>query len=147
MSATFIHAKSITFVRATGGTSAVEFALLSPLFFLIFFGITAYGLYLGASHSIQQIAADAARVSIAGLSDEERTRLALNYVSANAAEYPLIDAGRVFAEAGAGQHDRAQFVISVAFDAHALPIWNLFEGLPLPGSRIVHRSTIRIGGL
>ena len=128
------------------GTSAVEFALMSPLFFLLFFGMTAYGLYFGASHSIQQIAADAARVSVAGLSDEERVRLALGYVTANAGEYPLIDVSRVKADARADSDDAAQFVVSVAFDARTLPIWQLFDGLPLPDMTIERRSTIRIGG-
>ncbi|MBO6719103.1 MAG: pilus assembly protein [Rhizobiaceae bacterium] len=135
------------FRLAASGTSAVEFALLCPLFFLFFFGLTAYGIYLGASHSIQQIAAEAARASIAGLDADERTSLALHYISANASHYPLIDPTRVTAQARAGEDDPAQFVVSVSFDARALPIWSLFPGLPLPGTRIEHRSTIRIGGL
>lgn len=135
------------FPNATAGTSAVEFALLSPLYFLVFFGLTAYGIYLGASHSIQQIAADAARISVAGLSNDERARLALDYVTANARDYPLIDPDLVTAEAHAKPDDATQFVVTVAFNARDLPIWGLFRGLPLPGTIIEHRSTIRIGGL
>ncbi|RVD33089.1 pilus assembly protein, partial [Mesorhizobium sp. M4A.F.Ca.ET.020.02.1.1] len=49
------------------GTTAVEFAMLAPLFILLLLGMVAYGIYFGASHSVQQIAADAARTAIAGL--------------------------------------------------------------------------------
>jgi Flp pilus assembly protein TadG len=147
MASALAQTKLASFPNATAGTSAVEFALLCPLFFLVFFGLTAYGIYLGASHSIQQIAADAARVSIAGLSDAERRRLALDHVSANAAQYPLIDVKRVTARAYAREGDAAQFVVSVAYDASGLPIWELFRGLPLPGTKIEHRSVVRIGGL
>jgi Flp pilus assembly protein TadG len=46
----------------TAGTSAVEFAMLAPLFILLLLGMVAYGIYFGASHWVQQIAADAARM-------------------------------------------------------------------------------------
>lgn len=146
MMALLARTKIQGFPQAIAGTSAVEFALLCPLFFLVFFGLSAYGIYLGASHSIQQIAADAARVSIAGLSNNERRQLALDYVTANAPEYPLIDPKRVVATADAKEGDANQFVVAVVFDASGLPIWQLFKGLPLPGKTIEHRSIIRLGG-
>lgn len=129
------------------GTSAVEFALLSPLYFLLMAGMAAYGLYFGASHSIQQLAADAARVAVAGLSAEERVTLASGFVARNASDYAFIDGSRVAIEVGDNPADPTQFVIRVTYDARGLPIWNLFQGLPLPDTTIAHRSTIRIGGI
>ncbi|TIM19494.1 MAG: pilus assembly protein, partial [Mesorhizobium sp.] len=49
--------------REQSGTSAIEFALLAPIFILLLLGMVAYGIYFGASHSVQQIAADAARTA------------------------------------------------------------------------------------
>lgn len=72
------------FARSTAATSAVEFALLSPLYFLLMFGMAAYGIYFGAGHSVQQLAADAARVAVAGLTSQERQTLATDYVARNA---------------------------------------------------------------
>ncbi|GLS32839.1 TadE-like protein [Mesorhizobium albiziae] len=63
------------FLRNTSATAAIEFALLFPIFILLFLGMIAYGIYFGASHSVQQIAADAARVAIAGLDETERQTL------------------------------------------------------------------------
>ena len=58
-------------------------------------GIVIFGSYLAMVHGVQQLAAEAARRSVAGLNDAERTSLAAGYVSSNAASYPLIAAGHL----------------------------------------------------
>src|SRR5689334_21418066 len=58
------------------GVAAIEFAVVFPLFLLIILAIIGYGSYLGAAHSVAQLAADAARASVAGLSDTERASIA-----------------------------------------------------------------------
>jgi len=129
------------------GTSAVEFALLSPLYLLLMMGMAAYGIYFGCSHSLQQIAADAARVAIAGLSSDERRRLAEDYVGAYAGSYAFVDPSRLQVQAGESPRDPSQFLIDLHYDARTLPIWNLFDGLPLPGTLIAKRAVIRVGGI
>lgn len=133
--------------RDPSGTSAVEFALLAPIFILLMMGMTAYGIYFGASHSVQQIAADAARTALAGLDQGERQRLVTGFIDLNAAGYPFIDPARLTVEASDSTADGKQFVVAVRYDARDLPIWNLFGGLPMPDMTIARRSTIRIGGL
>jgi Flp pilus assembly protein TadG len=135
------------FARCSTATSAVEFAILSPLFLLFIFGMIAYGIYFGASHSIQQIAADAARTAIAGLSEEERVSLATDYIDRNASAYPFVDAGKLTLDISDSSADPSQFTVSLRYDARDLPIWNLLRDLPLPGMTIAQASTIRIGGL
>ena len=49
------------------GVAAIEFAIVAPIFFLMVFGMLAYAIYFGVVHSVQQLAADAARVSVGGL--------------------------------------------------------------------------------
>ena len=46
------------------GTAVIEFAIVAPIFVLLVMGMVAYGIYFGASHSIAQISADAARVAL-----------------------------------------------------------------------------------
>jgi Flp pilus assembly protein TadG len=62
-------------LRSDDGSSAVEFAILAPVFLLLVFGMIAYAIYFGTAHYIQQITADAARASIAGLDNDERERI------------------------------------------------------------------------
>jgi Flp pilus assembly protein TadG len=135
------------FLLDARGTAAVEFALLSPFFLLMVMGMVAYGIYFGASHSLQEIAADAARTALAGLDQAERQSLVAAYVGRNAGGFPFIDPARLSVEAEDSADDGSQFVVSLRYDARDLPIWNLFAGLPLPDMTIARKTTIRIGGI
>jgi Flp pilus assembly protein TadG len=147
MSKTPFSAAIGCFRRESSGTTAVEFAMLAPLFILLLLGMVAYGIYFGASHSVQQIAADAARTAISGLDQQERQSLVDGFVHRNAAGYPFIDPQGLTVSAGDSSADASQFVVTVRYDARNLPIWNLFADLPLPATVIARRSTIRVGGL
>ncbi|MBN9257710.1 MAG: pilus assembly protein [Mesorhizobium sp.] len=136
-----------SFWRSSTGTSAVEFALLSPIFILLLLGMVAYGIYFGASNSIQQIAADAARTAIAGLNQTERQALVASFVTNNASGYPFVDATKLTYQANDSTADGNQFVVLIQYDARNLPIWNLFPRLIMPTTTISRRSTIRIGGI
>lgn len=125
--------------------AAVEFALIAPVFILMITGISAYAVYFGASHSLQQIAADAARIAVAGTDAAERETMAAGYITRNSGGYPFIDPANLTFD----MHDGADgaFVVAVDYDARDLPIWALLRDLPLPDTTIRRRSVIRIGGL
>lgn len=129
------------------GTSAIEFAMLAPIFLLFLLGMIAYGLYFGASHSVQQIAADAARTAIAGQSAVEREQIVADYILQNAAGYPFIELDKLTINARDRSGNANQFDVQVSYDARNLPIWSLLPDLPLPSTTIMFRSTIRVGGI
>lgn len=129
------------------GTSAVEFAILTPVFLLMLTGMLAYGIYFGAAHSLQQLAADAARTSIAGLNQLERNRLVQQFLDGHAESYMLIARNRLSFSIGDKPGDLTQYLVTLRYDAKDLPIWNLYPPLPLPSRFIVTTSTIRHGGL
>ncbi|OQM75178.1 TadE/TadG family type IV pilus assembly protein [Manganibacter manganicus] len=129
------------------GTSAVEFAFLAPLFLLMLLGMSAYGIYFGAAHSIQQLAADAARTAIAGLNSGDRQNLVSDFISHNAGAYAFVDPGKIIVIAEDSMVDPNQFVVAIKYDARNLPIWNLLSDLPMPSMTIARKSTIRMGGL
>lgn len=135
------------FRRDISATAAIEFAMLFPLFLLLFLGMVAYGIYFGASHSVQQIAADAARVAIAGLDETERQTMVANFITRNAAGYVFVDPAKLTAETYDNTDDGSQFVVTIRYDARNLPIWNLLPGLPMPAMTIARESTIRVGGI
>ena len=64
--------------RHDGGAVAVEFAIIGPMLILLLLGIMVYGGYFLMAHSVQQLANDAARAALGGLSDSERQQLAAN---------------------------------------------------------------------
>jgi Flp pilus assembly protein TadG len=129
------------------GTAAVEFAILSPIFLMLLMGMVAYGIYFGASHSLQQIAADAARTAVAGLNEAERQQLASRFVTLNAPGYAFIDPSKLVVQTNDSTADGSQFVVELQYDAKDLPIWALMSKLPLPMTTIVKHSTIRVGGI
>lgn len=147
----FEMSKQRNIVRALGrcrsGAAAVEFAIVAPVFLLILFGMIAFGLYLGTAHSVEELAAGAARVAVAGISTEERTRLARSYIERNAGQYTLIDNARIKASIADSTDDKSQFIVRIEYDASQLPIYKLYSGLPVLNSLIVRTSTIQIGGV
>ena len=69
--------------RNEAGAAAAEFAVVAPIFIFFGLGIIAYAIYFGAAHSVQQLAADAARSSVAGLSASERQSIVLGFIGRN----------------------------------------------------------------
>lgn len=136
-----------SFLRQQSGTAVIEFAILTPVYLLMLTGMLAYGIYFGAAHALQQLAADAARTAIAGRDETERDALVSGFLARNAAAYMLIDSNHLSHEIGDSPLDANQYQVRLSYDASLLPIWNLYPPLPLPSSTIVYGATIRRGGL
>jgi Flp pilus assembly protein TadG len=127
------------------GASAVEFAMLLPLFLAMVFGIVIFGSYLAVVHGLQQLAAEAARSSIAGMSASERSSLATSYVSTNVGTYPLISANSVSVNAATSPSDPNVFVVTVTYNASGMFIYSL-PFVPAPSRTIVRSAAIPFGG-
>lgn len=124
------------------GSSAVEFAMVLPMFLTIVFGIVVFGSYFSVIHGVQQLAAEAARSSVAGLSETERGTIATSFVAANAGTYPMIDSSRIAVSAATSPTNTNVFVVTVNYDASNLFIY----ALPLPPKTIVRSAMIPYGG-
>jgi Flp pilus assembly protein TadG len=129
------------------GAAAIEFALVLPIFLTVMLGILAYGIYFAAAHSTAQLAADAARASVAGLNDTERGNLARASVKNNAANYSvLLDPKKVTVEAAPLAGDATEFRVRVRYDAANLPIWSFTPFLPMPSKTIEQSAVVKRGG-
>ncbi|KWV47159.1 pilus assembly protein TadE [Bradyrhizobium macuxiense] len=133
------------FFRCRSGASAVEFALLLPLFLAFIFGIVVFGSYLAMVHGVQQLAAEAARSSIAGMTDSERNSLATNYVAANASTYPLLVPGNLSVSAASSPSNANVYVVTVNYNAAGNFIYKL-PFVPAPSATIVRSAAIQYGG-
>jgi Flp pilus assembly protein TadG len=127
------------------GAAAVEFAMLLPLFLVLVFGIVVFGSYLAMVHGVQQLAAEAARSSVAGMSDSERSSIATSYVAANVGTYPLIVPANVSVNAATSVSDPNVFVVTVSYNAAGMFIYSL-PFVPSPPSTIVRSAAIPYGG-
>jgi Flp pilus assembly protein TadG len=117
--------------------------MLLPLFLVLVFGIVVFGAYLTMVHSVQQLAAEAARSSVAGLSESERVSIAENYVTANAGSYPLLQPSHLTVSAATSGSD--VFVVTVNYDASGNFIYTL-PFVPAPPATIVRSAAIPFGG-
>lgn len=134
------------FAACRNASSAVEFALVTPLFLMLMFGMLIYGGHLAIIHGVQQLAAEAARRSVGGLSEAERTSLAKSYVTANATTYPLITPSDLTVSASTSASDSNVFVVTVNYDASRLFIYALPQIVPTPSSHIVRSAAVARGG-
>ena len=133
-------------LRCDRGAAAVEFAIIAPIFILSLLTLVAYGIYLGAAHSVQQLAADAARTAVAGITQDERIQLVNNYINASTMNDPFLDRKQIKAVVAVDPLNVNQFTVSIEFDAENLPIWNLYS-FALPSKTISRFSTIRMVGI
>jgi Flp pilus assembly protein TadG len=128
------------------GTSALEFAIIAPLFFLVLFTLIAYGIYLSVTHSVQQIAADAARTAVAGLNPTERVTLVNRYLDASRLDYSFINRAKMNVAVADDPSNPDQFTVTITYDSSDLPIWKLFT-FALPQEKIERYATVRVGGM
>jgi Flp pilus assembly protein TadG len=137
---------SLRYFDDRAGASAIEFAILAPVFLLVLLTMVGFGIYLSAATSIQAITADAARTAVAGLNETERTKLAEDYIKQSTLDYYLLSADRFSITVSDDPHNTQQFTVAIDYDASNLPIWSLYS-FALPEKRIKRFSTIRIGGV
>ncbi|MCM8729478.1 TadE/TadG family type IV pilus assembly protein [Hephaestia sp. GCM10023244] len=123
------------------GVAIVEMALVLPLLITLLLGLVCYGQYFLIAHSVQQIANDAARAAIAGLSPDERSRLAIDAAGAAAAANPEIDAGAMQV---AVSQQGAMIAVRITVDADARLI--RFPLVPMPSPQIARNAAVLVPG-
>lgn len=133
--------------KDVSGTAAIEMAIVFPIFLMVVFGIVVFGIYIGATHSTQQLAADAARASISGLDAREREALAVDYVKRNAANYALVFADSIDVKASPSPENPDDFKVVVSYDASALPIWGFSAFVAGPMQTIERTAVVHRGGM
>lgn len=134
------------FAKSDSGASAIEFAIIAPVFLVLMFGMFGYGVYFGAVHSVQQLSASAARASIAGLDQEERIALAQQYVDTASDNYPMLTKSKIVTEATIPENDPNSFQVAVSYDSSSLPIFSMSNLIPVPATVIRRVSVIKRGG-
>ena len=136
----------VAFRLRTNGTSAVEFAMVAPLFIMLLFGTITYSSIMATYSGIQQLVAEAARASVAGLSDSERDQLARAFVATNVSAYPFLDPTKLTVATAATGGATPTFQVTVRYDMSAMFYYALSGLLPLPASTIARSAVVQRGG-
>lgn len=132
--------------RSQDGASAVEFAFIAPILLLLLFGIIGYGYVFGICHSIQQMAAEAARSSVAGLSDAERALIARSYITAHAGAYAFIAPAKVKVRTSQTGPLQQSFEVAVSYDMSGSLYDSIGRLIALPQPLIERRAVVQRGG-
>jgi Flp pilus assembly protein TadG len=131
------------FGRDHSGAVALEFAFLAPMLIFILMGITGYGGYFWMSHSVQQLANDAARAAIPGLNAAERASLAKASVDKSAGDYAQLTASKVSTQVIDAD---GRLTVRVSYDA-AQSFAFAARGLaPMPSDQIRRQASVQLGG-
>ncbi|MGE4250765.1 MAG: TadE/TadG family type IV pilus assembly protein [Parvibaculaceae bacterium] len=132
--------------KDTRGVAAVEFALIAPVFFLLLLGIAAYGIYFSAISSLQELTADAARASVAGVSATERQTIVASYVAQSSPSYRLLSRHPITVTATPYPGDATRYTVTLSTDISNLPLQGSTGLFPMPSAIIQRTAVVRIGG-
>jgi len=112
--------------------AALEFAIIAPVFLLILLGIAAYGIYFSAVSSLQELTADAARASVAGLSATERATIVTNYVTDSSPQYQLLQGHAITVTTAPFPGDPTRYTVTLRTDISNLPLQVQSGIIPMP---------------
>lgn len=129
--------------RNRSGSMAVEFALLGPVLVILLMGIVSYGSWLWLAQSVQGIASEAARASVAGLDDAERESLARAEVTAHAARMFQVDPDDMIVDV---ETDASQMTVRLSYNSANHPLMQAASLLPRPPEEIQGVAVVRTGG-
>lgn len=119
----------------------MEFALIAPLLIVLLWGIISYGGYFMTVHTLQQIANDAARASIAGLDDTERLTLAQDSVNRQSA---FLGSGG--APSVTVSNDGRLIRVDVKYDASKDAYWVFGTLFYMPSPNLNRSGAVLMGG-
>ncbi len=128
------------------GVAALEFAIVAPVFLLILLGIAAYGIYFSAVSSLQELTADAARASVAGVSTTERQTIVTTYVAQSSPQYRLLQGHPITVSTAPYPGDPLRYSVTLSTDISNLPLQLQNGIIPMPSAVIQRTAVVRIGG-
>ena len=132
------------FAQCGRGATLVEFALLAPMLMVLLMGIIGYGGYFYLSHTVQELANDAARAAVGGLTSTERQSLATQAVTLDLQSYGYLSSNSTSVQVN--DSNGASLTVQVAYNAAHDPLYGLQGLVPLPSSTISRAASISLGG-
>lgn len=114
---------------------------------MIVIGIIVYGLYFGAAHALQQMTAEAARSTVAGLTNAERSTLALRSVERALESSTLFRREDISVTVGDDLIDPDIYVVTLSFDSRAMGFAGVSRLVPMPPVILTRSMRVRRGGL
>lgn len=131
-------------VACRRGATLVEFAILAPILMVLLMGTIGYGGYFYLAHTVQEVANDAARAAVGGLTSSERLSLANQAVALDLSNYSFLSAPSATVQVN--DSNSQSLTVAVTYNASNSPIYGLNGLVPLPSSTISRAASITLGG-
>jgi Flp pilus assembly protein TadG len=143
---TVVSMRSFATYRADRcGASAIEFALVFPLFILLIFGVICYATIENMYIGTQELVSEAARASVAGLSDTERSSIVTTFISNNIGSYAFLDPRKISVTSSTINTNPSTYQVNLTYDMSASFVYQFSNILPLP-SPTIHRTAVVLNG-
>ena len=120
--------------------------MIAPILLTLVFGIIGYGTVLGTYHGVQELASEAARASVGGLTDQERGQIAQTYVQSNAGAYAFIEPAKLTLSTQSTGSPPSAYQVTVSYDMSDSFVYRLGSFLPMPAPIIQRSAVVRYGG-
>lgn len=129
-----------TIHRNQQGSVLVETAFALPLLILLLCGMLVYGNWFMAAHSLQQAANDAARVSLAGLSPDERRTLVDRSLASSRAGFPLPNGRTIGSDI---READGYLTVTLRYDPASAAIFSAIP-FPLPATMLERAAVVKV---
>jgi Flp pilus assembly protein TadG len=133
-------------LREKGGTAAVEFVLVAPLFLMLAYGAVVYGIFFATWVAVSEAASEGARASLAGLSSTERQSLASTTVNRVFSAYQPLLSTQNMTLSFPTQTTAGLFAVSIGYDFTNTSLANFATLVPLPNLKPQITVTVSNGG-
>lgn len=129
------------FLRADAtGAVLIETAFVVPILVVLLAGVVSYAMYFMAAHSLQSVANEGARASLAGLNAAEREAIVSRAIDRSMLSATLVDPAKVTVQTSV---QGTFFTVRLSYDASANEVFKA-SLVPLPSNRIVRSATIEL---
>lgn len=133
------------FGAARRGAAALEMALVAPVLLLLLCGTAGLGLFITYVHEVQELASNASRAALGGLTAADRDSIVQSYVAAAVANSALLPAGDVTCTTATGGNPASSYVVTITFSLQHTPVPVLAAFLGLGFTTVTRSSTIMLG--
>jgi len=131
--------------KGKSGLAAVEFALLAPALLMLIFAIIIYSLYFAAYMGVRQATMEGARAAVTGMSDAERSQLAITRATTVLAGYGSLMGVSATPQITATVPSVGLFQVKIIYNISGSPLLSYAAFLPMPSSTISYQVIVANG--
>lgn len=130
-------------LRDIRGTAVIEMAIVLPLLLALLLGIISFGDWFYVAHNVQQVANNAARAAIGGMTGSERLQMAVASAKSDMFRTGNLDPNKATVSVN---DDGVSLSVKVLYDASSDPLLHL-SFVSAPSHTIERMASVRMDSM